>query len=30
MVAVNVRCPDGAELDAIPLQPFDGRSLAIE
>ena len=30
MVAVNVRCLDGVDLGAIPLQPFDGRRLPID
>ncbi len=29
-VAVNVRCLDGVELEAIPLRKFDGRSLPLE
>jgi hypothetical protein len=27
MVAVNVRCLDGVDFDALVLTPFDGRSL---
>lgn len=27
MVAVNIRCLDGIELDAIPVQHYDGRAL---
>lgn len=27
MAAVNLRCLDGLDLDAIPVQHFDGRSL---
>ena len=27
MVAVNVRCLDDLDIAALPLQPFDGRSL---
>lgn len=30
MVAVNVRCLDGVDLAAVPVQPFDGRSLPID
>lgn len=30
MVAVNVRCLDGVDLDEVPTQRFDGRSLPIE
>ena len=30
MVAVNVRCLDGVNLEAIPRKPFDGRSLPLE
>lgn len=29
-VAVNVRCLDGVELDALPTRKFDGRSLPLE
>ncbi|MFN3842049.1 MAG: GFA family protein [Rehaibacterium terrae] len=27
MAAINLRCLDGVELDAIPVQRFDGRAL---
>jgi hypothetical protein len=27
MIAINVRCLDGIELDALTIQPVDGRSL---
>jgi len=27
MAAVNIRCLEGLELSAIPVKPFDGRSL---
>ena len=27
MAAINLRCIDGLDLDAIPVQHFDGRSL---
>ena len=27
MAAVNARCLEGADLSAIPVKPFDGRSL---
>ena len=27
MAAVNVRCVEGIDLDALNLKPFDGRSL---
>jgi hypothetical protein len=27
MVAVNVRCLDGIELEALTIEPFDGKSL---
>jgi hypothetical protein len=30
MVAVNVRCLDGIDLNAIPITQFDGRSLPID
>ena len=30
MVAVNVRCLDGIDLNAIPIKQFDGRSLPID
>ncbi len=30
MVAVNVRCLDGVDLAAIPVTPFDGKSLPID
>ena len=30
MVAVNVRCLDGVDLGAVPVKPFDGRSLPID
>jgi hypothetical protein len=30
VVAVNVRCLDGVDLDAVPLRRFDGRSRPIE
>jgi hypothetical protein len=30
MVAVNVRCLDGVDLDAVPVQRFDGRSLPLD
>ena len=30
MIAVNVRCLEGVDAAAIPLKPFDGRSLPLE
>lgn len=30
MVAVNVRCLDGVELEKVALHPFDGRSIPID
>lgn len=27
MAAVNIRCLDGVDIDAVPVQHFDGRSL---
>lgn len=27
MIAINVRCLDGVDLDAVAVSPFDGRSL---
>ncbi len=30
VAAVNVRCLDGVDLDAVPLRKFDGRSLPID
>ncbi|HET8540847.1 MAG TPA: GFA family protein [Anaeromyxobacter sp.] len=30
IAAINVRCLDGVDLDAVPLKRFDGRSLPIE
>jgi hypothetical protein len=27
MAAINVRCLEGVELDALPVQHFDGRAL---
>jgi hypothetical protein len=27
MVAINVRCLDGVDLDALTITPFDGRSM---
>jgi hypothetical protein len=30
MAAVNVRCLDGVDLGAIPLRPFDGKSLPLD
>jgi hypothetical protein len=30
VVAVNVRCLDGVDLGAIPLRPFDGKSLPVD
>lgn len=27
MAAINIRCLDGIDLDAVPVQQFDGRSL---
>lgn len=27
MAAINIRCLDGLELDSVPVQHFDGRSL---
>ncbi len=30
MVAINVRCLDGVEVDKVPTRPFDGRSRPAE
>jgi hypothetical protein len=30
VVAVNVRCLDGVDLEAVPTRPFDGRSLPMD
>jgi len=30
MIALNVRCLDGVDLGAIPLKPFDGKSLPVD
>jgi hypothetical protein len=30
VVAVNVRCLEGVDLDAVPIQKFDGRSMPID
>jgi hypothetical protein len=30
VVAVNVRCLDGVDLDALPVQRFDGKRLPLE
>jgi hypothetical protein len=30
MVAVNVRCLEGVDAAAIPVRPFDGRSLPVD
>jgi hypothetical protein len=27
MAAINIRCLEGVELDAVPIQHFDGRSM---
>lgn len=27
MAAINIRCLEGVDIDAVPLQQFDGRSL---
>lgn len=30
MVALNVRCLDGVDLSAVPVKPYDGRSIPID
>jgi hypothetical protein len=30
MVAINVRCLEGVDLAAIPIRPFDGKSLPLD